>query len=42
MTTFFFFFSENKKKKKSKIMHDIESFIFNNAAHDVILCDLGY
>ena len=35
---FFFFFSEKKYKK----MHEIESFICNNAAHDVILCNLGY
>ena len=32
---FFFFFSEKK-------MHEIESFICNNAAHDVILCNLAY
>ena len=22
-------------------MHEIESFIYNNVAHDVILCNLG-
>ena len=35
MILFYFFFSKRK-------MHEIESFICNNAAHDVILCDLGY
>ena len=31
-----------KKKKKKKKRHEIESLICNNAAHDVILCNLGY
>ena len=29
-------------KKKLQKMHVTESFICNNAAHDVILCNLGY
>ena len=36
---FFFFFFLIKNDKK---MHELESFICNNAAHDVILCNLGY
>ena len=33
---------QKKKKNVKKKKHEIKSFICNNAAHDVILCDLGY